>query len=100
MAEAGIDNDEDRTAFIEKAELNLKMQLEWMKIDEEIDDEKEAAMSAVVDLITQIEQKLIEDGVDDEVLRYQMIMKQLKEEEERLLAEQPQEPVDEVKDEL
>jgi len=43
-------------------------------------------MSAVVDLITQLEKKLIEDGVDDEVLRYQMIMKSLKDEEERLLA--------------
>jgi len=62
------------------------MQLEWMQIDEEIDEEKEAAMSAVVDLITQLEKKLIEDGVDDEVLRYQMIMKSLKDEEERLLA--------------
>ena len=71
-----------------------------MKIDEEIDEEKEAAMSAVVDLITQLEQKLIEDGVDDEVLRYQMIMKSLKDEEERLLADQPEEPVDEIKDEL
>lgn len=59
-----------------------------MAVEEEIDEEKEAAMAAVADLINAFEQQLIEQGIEDEVLRWQMIMKRLGEEEERLLAEQ------------
>ena len=59
-----------------------------MAVEEEIDEEKDAAMAAVADLINAFEQQLIEQGIEDEVLRWQMIMKRLGEEEERLLAEQ------------
>ena len=63
-------------------------------------------MAAVADLVNALDKQLIEEGVDDEVQRYQMIMKKLQEEEERLLASQNKvEDVDEedkstIKEEL
>ena len=88
MKEAGVTTQEEREEFIAKAEANLKVQLDEMAVEEEIDEEKDAAMAAVADLINAFEQQLIEQGIEDEVLRWQMIMKRLGEEEERLLAEQ------------
>ena len=88
MEEAGVTTPEERAEFIEKAEARLKAQLaaELKAVENEMDEEKEQAMAAVADLVNALDKQLIEEGVDDEVQRYQIIMKKLEEEEERLLA--------------
>ena len=84
MKEAGVTTQKEREEFIERAEAQLK---EEMKVVEEvIDEEKEQALAAVADLINALEKLLIEEGIEDEVARWQIIMKKLEEEEERLLA--------------
>ena len=50
-------------------------------------EEKEQAMAAVTELVSQLDKQLQDDGIEDEVTRYQMIMEHLQKEEERLLKE-------------
>ena len=45
-------------------------------------------MAAVTELVSQLDKQLQDDGIEDEVSRYQMIMEHLQKEEERLLKEQ------------
>ena len=44
-------------------------------------------MAAVTELVSQLDKQLQDDGIEDEVARYQMIMEHLQKEEERLLKE-------------
>ena len=57
MDDAGLKTPEERAEFIVKAEAELKTQLEaeMEQVEQQLQDEKEQAMAAVTELVSQLD---------------------------------------------